>query len=255
MPGRPINIRTDGTVRYTELANSLVKGITEGTFAIGQQLPSELALADQYDVSRTTVRAALDIVEGLGLITRRRRAGTIVCSKTTTNTYTKSVNTIEDLVNYASHTEREVLGVSNVVADEALAAALECKPGTRWMRIRMLRTEMDGDGTPLCWNDAYLEPKIGRRVAPLVPNGTGLLSQIIEQTVGVTVADIKQTIGATTIAGDMARRLLVDPGTAGLEITRTYLDDAKQAFLITVNTYPADKFRFTFWMHRTPTSA
>ena len=126
--------------------------------------------------------------------------------------------------------------------------------GKTWLRIRMLRTEMDSEGTPLCWNDAYLEPSIGKRVAPLVPNGTGLLSQIIEQTVGVTVADIKRTIGATTI-GDMARRLLVEPGVAGLEITRTYLDDARQPFLITVNTYPADKLRFTFWMHRTPTSA
>lgn len=241
-------------MRYTELANTLVKGITEGKFAVGDQLPSELALADQYDVSRTTVRAALDIVEGLGLITRRRRAGTIVCSNTTSNTYTKSVNTIEDLVNYASHTEREVLGVANVVADEHLAAALECKPGATWLRIRMLRTEMDSEGTPLCWNDAYVDPDIGQQIAPLVPNGTGLLSQIIEQTVGVTVADIKQTIGATTITGEMAQRLLVEPGVAGLEITRTYLDDAKKPFLITVNTYPADKFRFTFWMHRTPTS-
>lgn len=242
-------------MRYTELANTLVKGITEGRFAVGEQLPSELELAGQYAVSRTTVRAALDIVEDLGLITRRRRAGTVVCSNTTRNTYSKSVNTIEDLVNYASHTEREVLGTSTVIADERLSAALECKPGTKWLRMRMLRTEMDGNQTPLCWNDAYLDPVIGKRVAPLVPNGSGLLSQIIEQTVGVTVADIKQTIGATTIGGDMARRLLVEPGVPGLEITRIYLDDAKRAFLITVNTYPADKFRFTFWMHRAPTSA
>lgn len=242
-------------MRYTELANTLVKGISGGKFAVGERLPSELALAEQFEVSRTTVRAALDIVESLGLITRRRRAGTVVCANTATNTYTRSVNTIEDLVNYASHTEREVLSVTTVVADEQLAAALECKPGTKWLRIRMLRTEMDSDGTPLCWNDAFLEPKLGKRIVPLVRNGTGLLSQIIEQTVGVTVADIKQTIGATTITGDMARRLLVEPGVPGLEITRIYLDDAKKAFLITVNIYPADKFRFTFWMHRTPTSA
>ncbi|WP_180862906.1 UTRA domain-containing protein [Cupriavidus pauculus] len=71
---------------------------------------------------------------------------------------------------------------------------------------------------------------------------------------GVTVGDIKQTIGATTIRGDMARRLLVEPGVAGLKINRTYLDDAKKPLLITANTYPADKVRFTFWMHRAPKS-
>ncbi|WP_147298441.1 hypothetical protein [Cupriavidus taiwanensis] len=61
-----------------------------------------------------------------------------------------STGTDEDLVNYASHTEREVLGVVNVAAGEKLAAALECKSATTW-------TEMDTEGTPLCWNDAYLE--------------------------------------------------------------------------------------------------
>ncbi|MHA7685744.1 GntR family transcriptional regulator [Cupriavidus sp. PET2-C1] len=237
-------------MRYTELANTLVKNITDGRFGVGEQLPSEVELAAQFEVSRSTVRAALAIVEGLGLVTRRRRAGTVVCSTTTSNSYSKSLHTIEDLINYASHTEREVLGVSNIVTDEQLASSLECKPGTKWLRIRMLRTEKDQAHTPLCWNDAYLEPKIGRKVAPLVPNGSGLLCQIIEREAGVTVSDIKQTLGATTIVGDMAKRLLVSSGTPGLEITRLYLDRAEKAYLITVNTYPADKFRFTFWMHR-----
>ena len=238
------------TVRYTELANTLVKNISDGQFVIGDQLPSEVALADQYKVSRTTVRAALDIIEGIGLVTRRRRAGTVVRSTTPSETYSKSLNTIEDLVNYASHTDREVLDIDDVVADDHLARALECKAGARWLRIRMLRTERDGNRTPLCWTEAYVEPIVGKKIAPLVPNGPGLLCQIIEKELGITVSDLKQTLGATTIPDVMANKLLSSPGTPGLQITRTYLDRAQKAFLITVNTYPGDKFRFTFWMRR-----
>jgi DNA-binding GntR family transcriptional regulator len=238
-------------VRYTELANTLVKNITDGQFVIGDQLPSEVALADQYKVSRTTVRAALDIIEGIGLVTRRRRAGTVVRSTTPSETYSKSLNTIEDLVNYASHTNREVLDISDVVADEHLARTLECKPGASWLRVCMLRTEKDGNRTPLCWTEAYLDPVVGKKIAPLVPDGPGLLCQIIEKELGITVSDLKQTLGATTMTDEMASRLLTGPGTPGLQITRTYLDRAQKAFLVTVNTYPGDKFRFTFWMHRT----
>jgi DNA-binding GntR family transcriptional regulator len=237
-------------MRYTELANTLVKRITDGEFAMGQQLPSELALTEAYKVSRSTVRAALDIVQGLGLVTRRRRAGTVVCATTPGNSYTKSLHTLEDLVNYASYTERQVFDIGEVVADERLATDLECKPGAKWLRIRMLRTEKDGSQSPLCWNDAYLEPAIGERVASMIPNGSGLLCHLIQSEVGVAVADIKQTIGATAITGETARRLLVEDGTPGLQITRLYLDAAGRTYLITVNSYPADKFRFTFWMHR-----
>lgn len=240
-------------MRYTELASTLVKAITEGPIQLGAQLPSEVALAEQYQVSRTTVRSSLNILEGLGLITRRRRAGTVVCSKTTTNSYTKSLHSIEDLVNYASHTERQILSVSDVIADEHLANALACRPGQKWLKIQMLRTEKNESKTPVCCNDAYLEPEVGRAILPLVQNGSGLLCQIIEKEIGLTVADIKQTIGATTMGDAMSRLLLATEGTPGLEITRHYQNKAKKTFLVTVNVYPADKFKFTFWMHRAET--
>jgi DNA-binding GntR family transcriptional regulator len=237
-------------VRYTELANALVKQITEGTLEVGDQLPSELALAEQYKVSRTTIRSALNIVEGLGLIARKRRAGTVVVSKETTNRYTKSLHNIEDLVNYASHTERTIIEVSTTVSDDKLAAALECRPGQVWLKIRMLRTEKPPEKAPVCWTDAYLDPKEGAAIRHLLVDGSGLLCNLIEETTGRAVMDVKQQIGATSIPAEMASRLQAVADTPGLEITRQYIDKAKQKFLITVSTYPADKFKYTFWMHR-----
>lgn len=243
-------------MRYSELANTLVKAISQGHYGVGDQLPNEIELAVHHGVSRTTVRAALDIVEKLGLVTRRRRAGTVVSAIAPRTDYTKSIHSVEDLIHYASHTARAVQGKNSlVVADDALAAALECKLGTKWLRIRMLRTEKDAAETPLCWNDAYLDPVIGKKIAAQVPDGSGLLCHLIEKKTGIAVHDIKQTIGATTIKGEMARRLQVAPDTPGLEITRLYVDGAGKTYLVTINTYPADKFRFTFWLHRASSRA
>lgn len=239
-------------VRYTELANNIVRMITEGDIQLGQKLPSEVAMAQQYGVSRTTIRSALNIVEGLGLITRKRRTGTVVVSKTTSQEYTKSLHNIEDLVLYASYTERQVISTAEVVADEQLARALECKPGQKWIRVQMLRTEKNEARTPVCWTDAYLEPSIGRRVLNLIKDGSGLVSQTIEQETGTSVSDIKQQIDATALPPDIARMLEAAPHAPGLEITRHYLDRAKQVFFISVNIYPPGKFKFTFWMHRAP---
>lgn len=239
-------------VRYTELANNIVKMITEGDIKVGDKLPSEVAMAQQFGVSRTTIRSALNIVEGLGLISRKRRTGTVVVSKTTTQEYTKSLHNIEDLVNYASRTERRIISIQDVVADEDLAKALECKPGQKWIKVQMLRTEKNAEAAPVCWTDAYLEPVIGQRVLGLIRDGTGLVSQIIEQETGLAVSDIKQQIDATALSPDMADMLEAEPHAPCLEITRFYQDRAKRVFFVTINTYPPGKFKFTFWMHRAP---
>jgi len=242
-------------VRYTELASTLVKQITEGPLRLGDQLPSELALAQAHGVSRTTIRSALNIVEGLGLISRKRRAGTVVVSKETSNHYTKSLHNIEDLVNYASYTERTIIDIADTVADERLAAALECKPGQPWLKIRMLRSEKTPQRTPVCWTEAYLDPKEGYPILGDIRNGSGLLCTLIEQRSGRAVLDIKQQIGATSLMPEIAPHLRAQAHTPSLEITRQYLDKAKQKFLITISTYPADKFKFTFWMHRARATA
>lgn len=240
------------TVRYTELANNIVRMITDGEIPVGAKLPSEVAMAEQYGVSRTTVRSALNIVESLGLISRKRRKGTVVVAQDTSQSYTKSLQNIEALVHYANNTLRRIINVNDVVADDDLAQALECRPGQRWVKVQMLRTEKNAARTPVCWTDAYLEPEVARQVLPLIDDGEGLVSQIIERVTGIAVFDIMQQIDATALSPEVARNLGSDPGAPALKISRHYLDRARRTFFISVNTYPSGKFKFTSWMHRAP---
>lgn len=240
-------------MRYTDLAETLVKKITEGHVAIGEQLPSEAALAQQFKVSRSTIRSALNIVEDLGLVTRKRRVGTVVTSNVTTSHYSKSVHSIEDLVSYASHTVRLIIKVKNIVADEDLAKAIECKPGQKWVLLEMLRAEKNAEQSPICMTHAYLDPKLGKKIVPLIKDGSGLISHIIETQTGRSVSDIKQSIGAISIPAIMSKALRTKTSAPALEITRQYLDKANKAFLVTVSVYPADKFKFVLWLHRNTT--
>ena len=54
--------------------------IMRGVYAAGAVLPGEQKLAVTLDVSRVTVRRALDALEGDGLISRRAGSGTTVCA-------------------------------------------------------------------------------------------------------------------------------------------------------------------------------
>lgn len=239
-------------VRYTELANNIVRMITDGDLPVGEKLPNEVAMAEQYGVSRTTLRSALNIVESLGLISRKRRMGTVVVAQNTSQSYTKSLQSIEALVHYANNTLRQVVSVTDIVADADLAEALECRPGQKWIKVQMLRTEKNSARTPVCWTDAYLEPQVAHKVVPLIDDGAGLVSQIIERETGIAVFDIMQQIDATALSPEVAQALESQPGAPALTIARHYLDRARQTFFISVNTYPSGKFKFTSWMHRAP---
>ncbi|MDG4762367.1 GntR family transcriptional regulator [Micromonospora sp. WMMD710] len=63
---------------YREIAAALRSAIEAGTHQPGDRLPTEQALAAEYDVSRETVRRALAALKTAGLVTTATSQGTIV---------------------------------------------------------------------------------------------------------------------------------------------------------------------------------
>ena len=52
-----------------------------GDWRVGDQIPTDEELMQQFDVSRFTVRAALDVLVADGVIKRYRRRGTFVVAR------------------------------------------------------------------------------------------------------------------------------------------------------------------------------
>jgi DNA-binding GntR family transcriptional regulator len=61
----------DAATKYEQIANDLMQGILSGALPAGGRISSEVDLASRYDVSRATVRGALEILEVKGHVVRR----------------------------------------------------------------------------------------------------------------------------------------------------------------------------------------
>lgn len=61
-----------------EIAADLRKGILNGTYPPGKNLPGIEALADKYEVAYATVREAISLLANEGLVTPKAGAGTMV---------------------------------------------------------------------------------------------------------------------------------------------------------------------------------
>src|SRR5690554_379376 len=71
-------------VIHTKLSDVIVKQIEaliiDGSWAAGERIPSERELAKRFEVSRPSVREAIQKLEAQGLVTRRQGGGTYVAS-------------------------------------------------------------------------------------------------------------------------------------------------------------------------------
>ncbi|MDP2974956.1 MAG: GntR family transcriptional regulator, partial [Anaerolineales bacterium] len=66
-------------IPYHYQLRELLKGeITAGRWGVGERLPSERELCERFNLSRTTVREAIDALADEGLLHRERGRGTFV---------------------------------------------------------------------------------------------------------------------------------------------------------------------------------
>src|SRR6185369_7661080 len=63
---------------HEDVAEQLRDAILDGRFAAGTKLPPERDLAIEFDVNRTSIREAIKVLEGLGLVSVRQGDGATV---------------------------------------------------------------------------------------------------------------------------------------------------------------------------------
>ncbi|WP_250436236.1 GntR family transcriptional regulator [Caballeronia sp. ATUFL_F2_KS9A] len=235
---------------FAEIARELTEAIASGRYPVGTVLPTELELRDHYRTSRHTVRAALHELQQLGLVSRRKNAGTRVESSRPRNEFRPTLASVDDLAQFGAEHLRLMQSTDVIAADRDLARTLQCADGTRFLRISSLRIDGGNARTPVGWTDVYVAPDYGDVADMAREQPDRLISDLIEERYGHGIAEIQQGIKAVLISGEMAKRLRVEQGTAALEIVRRYLDAEGKSFEVSVSVHPAERFSVAMRLKR-----
>jgi DNA-binding GntR family transcriptional regulator len=236
--------------RYAELARQLVHDISAGILPAGASLPGEFQLAEQHGVSRGTVRAALRMVQDLGLVSRKKRAGTRVERSPVRREYSPAISTIAELAQYGEIAKRTVHWSREVLVDRALSRRLGLPVGTRWLHLGTSRAHPDVPRRMICWSDIYVELEAGNKICPLARHSDELVCDLVRRTTGRVAVKVEQRIRAMGVPAKIARRLGTEPGTHALEFTRHYLDQSGALMVVAVAVHPADRFAYFTTLQR-----
>jgi GntR family transcriptional regulator len=216
----------------------LCQQIRDGAYSHDAPMPGELALAQQFGVSRITIRKALDRLEREGSIDRQRGRGTFVRPDFADSPVNASLSgSIENLIAMGLKTEVRVISFGYVPASAEVAEMLGIAPGAtvqKAVRVRSL------DGLPFSHLTTYVPEEIGRTYDAEALAVHPLL--VLLERAGVNIRRAQQTITAKLAAPNVAELLEVEPGVALLCIGRVVRDDNDRAVEFITGLYRPDTY-------------
>jgi DNA-binding GntR family transcriptional regulator len=233
---------------YIDVARELKKEIVSGVYPVGSQLPTEVALCKRFAVGRHTIREALKLLRDDRLVTSRQGAGTVVVPSTTSETFLLDAVSIDDLSAYATDMYTEIHSTKMELVAGKLAARLGVASGEEWLAVRGF-AHARGQALPVCTSEHYIHREFAA-VGRLLQRHTGPISSLIETVSAQTIVEITHDILATLIPPTLAADLDVPPGSAAIEVRRTFKTSDGKVAQVTVHTHPASRFRLSMTMRR-----
>jgi GntR family transcriptional regulator len=233
---------------YVQLATVLGERIASGAYPIGDLLPTEAELVKSFGVSRYTVRQAIQHLRTQGLVSARKGVGTRVDAAAPEPSYTHSVRSLDDLLQYARQTILDVAEITEISARGPMAVQLGCRPGKRWLRARGVRYTM-ADHQPVCCNEIWVDAAYSG-IKQEIGKARTAICALIESRYGETVVEIEQEIRATTLSQAEADQLMARAGDAALTITRRYFVTGRRLVELAFSVHPADRFTHTMTIRR-----
>lgn len=228
----------DGGPRYVQLRRRLIEGIETGVLPPNSSLPPEREMAEMTDLSRVTVRKALEELVREGVIEQRQGSGSFVRDQVgrVEQSLTQLSSFTEDMARRGMKTTSKWLerGIFEPSAEEIKVLGLP--EGQQVARIYRLR---EADGHPLALERAALPLDI-------LPNPTEITSSLYKVLAqhGRHPVRAEQKISAINIEAREAELLNVHEGAAGLSILRiSFLADGRVAEL-TRSLYRGDAYDF-----------
>lgn len=125
---------------YQVIFDSIRDSIINGELKAGQKLPPERVLAKRFQVSRTTIREALMVLEINGIIEIRSSEGSFICpieTRTLINDLSAAIIKAEDNMVY------EMLDVRRLIESECAALAAVRASSLNLARIRQHLDDME----------------------------------------------------------------------------------------------------------------
>ena len=220
--------------------DDLIKKIKTQQYRENEKLPSERELCDIYELSRITVRQALQELEREKFIYKLHGKGTFVAPKSYNQNLVKLYSFTEEMKAIGKQPATKVLSFREMAVEERLATKMGLEPYDEVFQIVRLRL---ADEEPLMYETSYVPKGIfpGITKSRLMERP---MYDIFYDDYGVGVTKALERFSATMIREEEADYLKMDTTQPAMLIKRYAYQD-EQLIEYTISVARGDKFDYT----------
>jgi len=211
----------DGPPAYAQIEERLAEAIAAGDLAPGTRLPPERVVAERFEVSRMTLRQALDSLERRGLVarTRGRRGGTFVAEPKIERDLSTVAGLTQQLRRQGHRAGARVLSAREGPSGRRTAEALAITVGDPVVEVVRLRLS---DGEPLALERSLFP---SARFPGLLGHALeASLYELLEREYGERPVRSVERLEPVVAEPSMAGVLHVAPGSPLMLVERTAYD-------------------------------
>ena len=223
---------------YIRIHDAIKKEIDGGVWEIGQRLPSERDLADDYEVSRMTLRQAITLLVEEGILERRVGSGTYVASHRVQEKMRGTTSFTEIVRSQGKTPSSQLISYQRKTANETEIQQLQLKATANVVRMERVRF---ADNVPLVFEVASIPEKLIQSF-----NQEDITEHFFQTLTdnGYEIGKSEQTIYAKNASERVANYLKVPKNHAVLALTQvSYFTDGRP-FEYVHSQYVGDRFEF-----------
>lgn len=206
--------------------DSIKMKIKDGTYPVSEFLPTEPELEKLYNVSRTTIRTAMELLKEEGLVEIRQGRGTIVLDSRATQSLNKVTSVTECLRKKGFDVRTKSMYIDIIYATEKLGKGLNQPLGTPIARIQRIQLINE---KPICIIKDYIPYALVPNIEQFTNKFNGLY-KFLEEQYHLEIESAADKIFAKSADFAESEMLAVPPGTALLCIQRICYRDDKPIF-------------------------
>ncbi|MBU6112815.1 GntR family transcriptional regulator [Mammaliicoccus lentus] len=226
-------------VKYLIVYDDLKELITKGKYSVGDLLPAEPFLQEKYNVSRVTIRHAIQLLEEDGYIKRIHGTGTIVLSQ-------KKSLQLKNLISFSDENNEQNLKSSllsfeqGVLANNFVCSKLDLQKGSKVSCHERLRCIGD---SYISFQRVYLPSFIPLSEEEIAPTNASLYELFEEK--GYTIKKATETIGSILTDKKLSEILQVPDYTPLLYVQRVTMDEQNRAIEYAEFFYRGDQYQYS----------
>lgn len=240
------SLRPSVAMTVRQLRDVLRADILSDLHGPGDRLPAEAELMRLLGASRTSVRAALDLLREEGLIERVPGAGTSVLTTKASHGLDRLRGLGESFGPEAGRVVNEVLSAQIIPSPRMVSDRLQLAAGDEVVLIERVRHL---DGKPLSLDISYLPADLARPLLDVDLTSNDVFV-VLDGPLGLRLGAARLSIEAIRADASVARLLALPSGSPLLMVDRlTHLEDGRPIDLEFLR-YRGDRLTLTTWLIR-----